>query len=474
MLLRRLHGIVLRKLPGPFFGWLSTLMFLLLMQFLIRWLPELAGKGLPTRVIVELVVYNLAYMLVLAVPMSALLAALMAFGSLAESQTYAVVKSAGISFGQLVWPALVVGMLLAGGMMYFNNVLLPEANHQAYMLWRDIRTKRPGFELRPGAFYSGIDDYTMLVRERPEGTNRLRGVTIYDYTEGRRNQVVIKAARGTMNITDGGARLTIRLYDGQVHRKQSEVGSDDRYERLTFQQHVLHLDLSELMFTREDDDVNRTDRTMPTPMMLHTIDSLGTRMQRRIDALRTTLQHAVRPDTGQTDTLDVRGVRVDTSLVTGWPVLNGHPLAAQRTIVSKATRAARQVQEAVQRRNRRLSWTRDRIKRYWVEVYKKFSIALACLVFIFIGAPLGLALGRSGLGVIGGVALGIFMFYWVTLVQGEKLADRGILPPWLGMWIANTLAIIAGAWLTVYTVKDLGATPPLRTRLWKALKKCFS
>ena len=110
-------------------------------------------------------------------------------------------------------------------------------------------------------------------------------------------------------------------------------------------------------------------------------------------------------------------------------------------------------------------WRTERISRYLVEIYKKFSMALACLVFVFIGAPLGLSLSRGGLGAIAGYALGIFLFYWVTLVQGEKLADRGLLPPWLGMWIANAIMVVVAAWLIVYVVFDLGATPPLRHRL---------
>ncbi|RMF54733.1 MAG: LptF/LptG family permease, partial [Bacteroidetes bacterium] len=124
----RFHRMVLRLLPGPFLGWLATLMFLLLMQFLIRYLPDLVGKGLPLGVVLELIVYNLAYMVVLAVPMSVLIATLMTFGRLAETKAYAVIKGAGVSFPQLVWPVLVAGLVVAGAMWHFNNVILPEAN----------------------------------------------------------------------------------------------------------------------------------------------------------------------------------------------------------------------------------------------------------------------------------------------------------------------------------------------------------
>src|SRR5690606_40763935 len=104
--------------------------------------------------LVELILYYLAYMLVLAVPMSILIGTMMVFGKIAESRAYVVIKSAGISPIQLIWPSLVVGLLLTLGMTYFNNIVLPEANFRARNLWQDIRKKRPGFELRAGTFRS--------------------------------------------------------------------------------------------------------------------------------------------------------------------------------------------------------------------------------------------------------------------------------------------------------------------------------
>lgn len=475
--MRRLHWIILRRLPGPFFGWLGTLMFLLLMQFLIRWLPEIAGKGIPFWVIVELVVYNLAYMLVLAVPMSVLLASLMTFGGLAESQYYAVIKSTGISFQQLAWPALVVSLLVTGGMVYFNNILLPDANHRASMLWRDIRTKRPGFSLQPGVFYNGVDHYSILVRDRPEGTNRLIDVTIYDYTDGRRRQAVIKAARGSINPSPDGTSLTLRLQDGEMHRPlpPSASNSEPRYERLRFARHMLRLDLSDLVFERSSPrEDRRSDRTMRTTTMLEAVDSLETIVQNEQHRLLQEVGRTLYPDTVASGTSSSSwsptmsgGPAADSTVwPTSWVGLHGLAGQQQRKVAMNAVQDARTLQTNLRNRERTLSWKQQRIVSYKVEIYKKFSIATACLVFMFIGIPLGLSIRRGGLATIGALALGIFMFHWVTLVQGEKLADRGLLDPWIGMWIANLLMIALGFWLVIYTVLDLRATPPLRHRVW--------
>ena len=474
-MLRRLHWLLLRRLPGPFFGWLGILMFLLLMQFLIRWLPEIAGKGIPVLVIVELITYNLAYMMVLAVPMSVLLAALMAFGGLAESKYYTVIKSTGISFGEIVWPALLCALLVGSGLLYFNNVLLPEANYRARQLWTDIRNKRPGFELQPGVFYDEMENYSILVGDRPAGSNRLIDVTIYDYTQGREEQAVMKAERGRIRSSQGGARLTLVLKDGEMHRPlpPSSHSIERRYETLEFNRHVIHFNLSDAVFRRStEEEASRSTRTMPLPGLLETTDSLRANLESDYNDLYTKIESSLFPSPSADSSAPPDSA---TTLLADAPTRPRlHPLASldsvsQRTAVTIASQKARSVQSRIENAGREIRWKDRRLRSYEVEIHKKFSIAVACIIFMVIGAPLGLALQRSGLATIGGVALGIFMFYWITLVQGEKLSERGFFPPWIGMWIANLLMSGVGFWLLVYILLDLGATPPLRTRLWKWL-----
>ncbi len=480
---------MLRKLPGPFFGWLGVLMFLLLMQFLIRWLPEIAGKGIPFTVIVELIAYNLAYMVVLAVPMATLLAALMAFGQMVESKAYTVMKGAGISFGQLVWPALVVGLFVTGFMVYFNTVMLPESNHRARMLWADIRMQQPGFELRPGVFYEGIEDYSILVRERPEGSNELRGITIYDYTEGRRQQAVIRASHGTLESDSLGREITMVLYDGEMHRPLARDANhtEERYEKMRFEQHTLRLDISDFGFQRADDRERRTSRTARTMRIAglqSAIDSLRSEIAIDRDGLRDSPHHPYGPRADldsvggwpPPDTLDAAPLDADTldSEASMPLLLRDIPVDRHPNIVDNALQRTRSLQSELRSTGRSIEWKDERIRTYRVEIMKKYSIAVACVVFIFIGAPLGLSIRRGSLGVSAGFAMGIFLFYWITLVQGEKLADRAIIAPWFGMWIANMIMMVVGTWLVVYIVMDLRATPPLRTRLWTWLRSLWS
>ena len=477
-------------LPGPFLGWLGTLMFLLLMQFLIRYLPDLVGKGLPPGVLVELVAYNLAYMVVLAVPMSALIATLMTFGKLAEDATYAVAKSAGISLPQLAWPALVAGLLLTGCMWYFNNEVLPEANFRARGLWQDIRKKKPGFDLQAGVFYRGLDGYFILVQDIPPESNELVDVLIYDYTDGSQQRASIKAREGHLEADPSGAYVDLVLRDGQMNQRAASRGEGgaERYERVDFGRHRLRLDLSDFAFERSDpDDGYRSDRTMRTEDMVLYVDSLEASIaEEQATLYRTPLAEALDslfqvepPPTSPLEEepaeLPVAAVALADSLdiaadsaaadSTARAILAGLLPTQQQAVYDGAMGLARRIRTDVDNVQRTVTWEAQRADKYRVEIHKKRSIAIACLIFVLIGAPLGLSVRRGGLGVGGALALGIFLFYWVTLVQGEKLADRDMLAPWIGMWIANIVMTLVGTWLAVYVTMDLRATPPLWRRL---------
>lgn len=469
--MKLLHRMILRALPGPFLAWLGTLMFLLVMQFLIRYLPDIAGRGLPLGVIIELIAYNLSYMVVLAVPMSTLLASLMVFGRLAESKAYAVAKNAGISIWQLLWPALIVGVFLTACMTYFNNVMLPESNFRARNLWQDIRSKKPGFELQPGIFYEGIHDYSILVQDLPPESNELFDVLIFDYTDGTRRQSVIKARRGT--IESRGLAVDVELQDGEVHRllPATDNSTKERYERIAFDRYRLTLDLSDFVFERSDPRQGyRSDRTTPTFEMIQFVDSLEADIAAKTADLDSIAMKLLPDSTWQVAATDQPAplsspASPDTTTAPVQRIaLADLPAPERQRAYNLALENARTTRTLIDDAQRTIDIFSKEANRYRVEIHKKFSIAVACLIFMLIGAPLGLSIRRGGLGTVAALALGIFMFYWVTLVQGEKLADRDFLTPWVGMWIANIMMLLLGLWLVIYVALDLRATPRLRSR----------
>ena len=477
-MLTRLHRQILSWLPLPFAAALLTLLFLLLMQFLINYLPELVGRGLPVVALAELVAYSLAYMVTLAVPMAWLIALLTAFGRLGESRGYLVAKSAGVSLPRLMWPAAVVGLLLTLGMMFFNNQMLPEANYRMNGLWRDIRVSRPGFALTPGEFYTDVSGYAIRADAiPPDSTGLLLGVTVFETHGG--GQTVLRAERARLQTQYDGQRLTMLLEDGEVHRRDG--GTEETYERLAFDRHRMAFDLSSIgsFERRERDGGGRTDRSMRTTDMLAVVDSLDRLAEVRADSVRAALARwgqtpgdtayagTIRiaaltpsPDPGAPPEAD--SVALPPRLGADRVVLGDLPDAEREAIYDLALQRVRSVRATADGAASSLQFESQRADRYRVEVYKKNSIALACLVFVLVGVPLGLAVPRAGVGLVATLAVFVFLFYWITLVQGEKLADRGMLPPWLGMWAANAIIGLLGVYLVARETRDPAWRDPVR------------
>lgn len=469
-----IHRMVLKQLPGPFLGWLLLLLFLLLMQFLIKFLPDLAGRDLPIGLILELITYNLAYMVVLAVPMSALLATLMVFGSLAESRTWIVIRNCGITLWSFTWPVFAAAALLSCGMMYFNNVLLPESNYRALSMWQTIRSARPGFELEPGIFYQEIDEYSILVGQR-DG-NLLNDILIYDYTQGIANGSTIRAKHG--ELIPRGNFLDMILKEGEMHRlyRPTGVQTIERYEKLTFERFRLRLDLSELgLQTNAQTSGYRSDRSTRVNRMFEIVDSLKDRLAEQTAELQNSMPRPLSSEAPST--ISPMSPERETSspfVFHGGPpqvdstaprsVLKGLTTDQIRRTYQQARDYGRDARSSVASRGRNLRQTAMTISRYQVEIHKKYSISIACFIFVLVGIPLGLSVRRGGLGTACLLAVGIFIFYWVTLVQGEKLADRELLSPWLGMWCANMLIGAVGIWLFIRVTLDMRARPGYATK----------
>jgi lipopolysaccharide export system permease protein len=444
--MKQLHGLILRRLPGPFLAAFGSLMFLLLMQFLMRHLKDLVGKGLSGLVIAEIIVYNLSYMVVLAVPMAVLVATLAVFGRISELGYYRVIKSSGISLTQLAWPVWLASLILVGGMMYFNNEILPESNYRAKALWYDIRQAKPGFALEPGVFYDGVDGYSIRVAAVDQESSRLEGITVFDYTDEAAGRITLAASRGRLEAKNRGLKIDLILEDGEMHRLAP--GSEEQYERMSFGRYLVPLDLSDTAFGRSDlTSTSRSDRTTRTSVMLVLVDSLFATAARQANDLKIDLADI---DAAPFDSVRSRQIVQDS-------VNRASELEVVESAVSVLRKHRNRAQDLASARR----YTLRRANRFLVEIHKKFSIAVACFIFVLIGVPLGLRVRRGGLGVVSAMSIGIFLIYWISLVQGEKLADRGFLEPWVGMWAANIL--VGGAAIGLVAVVSMD----LRNRRWR-------
>ena len=444
--------MILRALPGPFLASLLTLIILILLQFLMRYLPELVGKGLSLSIIVEIISYNLAYMIVLSVPMSVLIASIYVFARLVQSGAYMVMKGSGVSLFQIIWPVLIVGGLLGAGMTYFNNYMLPEANYRAKNLWQDIRQKKPSFGLEEGVFNSDIKGYSIRAFGIDEEGTNLQNITIIDESDGQGKKTTLLAESGEMNTEKERGQIKLTLHNGEIHRKGQN--RDESYERIKFSKHLMFLDITDLSFQRSDDEsASRSDRTTPTPIMSQMVDSLENRASELQDAMYmhlSSLGGQINPSSNSSQlvkTLKPEPGKVQNNSIELRQSSVSDESQKELDHVERAAVNVRRIKAELSTSSSSVKWSRSRADRYRVEIYKKYSMALACIVFMMIGIPLGLLIRKGGIDKVAILSIAIFLFYWITLVTGEKSADRGSLEPWIGMWIANIVIGIAAIYL---------------------------
>ncbi len=424
-----LYRYILRAHLGPFIFSLGTLMFIFLLQFVMKFIDQLVGKGLTAWVIMELVALNLAWMLVLAVPMSVLVSTLMAFGDLSSRNEITAMKAGGVSIYRMMLPVLLAGIVVGGIMVWFNNHVLPESNHRLKVLTTDIRRKKPTIALVNGVFSQDIPGYSLLVRKASETGNDLEGVTLYDYTDPSTN-IVITAERGSIAFSPDYRKILLFLERGEIH--ELNLQQMNSYRTIRFTRHRIAMDVEGFDFERSQTSAfSRGDREMGAREMLVVVDSL----QRERGVV---MQHLAEITASEMTTL--ADGRWRGALPGGGTPGGGDP---QTALIR-----ARSLSAAVTTDLFRVEALERQIDQYWVEIHKKYSIPAACIVFVLVGLPLGVMARRGGFGIAASLSLGFFVIYWASLIGGEKLADRAILSPFWGMWIANIILGAVGVYLT--------------------------
>ncbi len=427
---------ILRAHVAPFLFSFLTLMFIFLLQFLMKAVDQLVGKGLSAMIIGELIMLSLAWMVVLAIPASVLVATLMGFGKLSSQNEITALRAGGMSLPRMMLTVLAAAVVLAVLLVQFNNRVLPEANHRFKVLMMDIRRIKPTLSINAGLFNRDLNGYSILARRTSEYTNDLGGLTIYDYTDPSTN-VVITAENGRVSFAPDYRRLIMDLTDGEIHR--FKPSAPDEYRKVRFRRHRIAMDAEGFDFERSAENTfSRSDRELSADVMRGIVDSLRGEIEAHREAARDE-RAAAPPPPGVSR-------RPARPLTAGSVELRATGLAAQRVRL-----------RIIESENRRQSIAslEQQINSYMVEIHKKYAIPAACIVFVFIGVPLGVMARRGTFGVAATLSLGFFLLYWASLIGGEKLGDRGIMPPWLGMWMANIFLGMIGVFLTLRLSREI-------------------
>lgn len=473
--MRTLTRYILRRHAGPFiFAVIGTTVLLLLDQVSKRF-ERLIGKDLDWTVIAEVFIYSIPFILAQTLPMAVLIAVLYVFSRMEGDFEITAIKASGIPLSRVMAPLLVCAVILAGGMTWFNNTILPQSNHHLQVLLRGIGRKTPTFNLREHTINEVLPSYVYVhpgMIDREESV--VHDVAIYDERNGQESRSIY-ATRGKMGFSEEGEDLYFDLEDGVVQVRMNE--RPHAFRRIAFEQMLLKIpDVAnglerDTAAIRGDREMNIADMRAEADLGAQMADAARSESLVYAQAITRMLLDFEQPladapisETGARPTGRARPPESEMLDIDRPDLRDGLPptretrapgeiageAAAPDSTTQVAESAARRFYSAFDAATQFHSYAERevtglrRINQYWVEIHKKGTIPAACIVFVLLGAPIAVRFPRGGIALVVGVSLGIFGAYYVSLIGGERLADRLWISPLWAMWAPNVLFGAAG------------------------------
>ena len=418
-------------------GVITTVLFL---QFLIRAIDRFLGKGLDIFTIFEYLYLNLAWIIALSVPMSLLISSVMTYGRMSQDNEITALKSAGVNLFSIIKPALWFGSVVGFLLCLFNNFILPDMNYNARLLARDIYQKKPELTIEPGYFVDMIPQYTMIVKEL-DG-KEFKDVKIFSKNTSS-EQTTIYAERGSLDSK--GGIITVNLENGEIH--EIDLENYDHYRKIKFGTHQIIISIDDLLLNRTS-EANRTDREMKVPAMIEKIQQNKLSIEQIKNRIATVKQDiGINSDNEMTlsNIIDEIENLKNNDMPKNEEAREYNkdiPIAEyeQNEKIRSLNNNARQFQneftliENYEKNN----------NKYLVEIHKKFTLAVACVLFTLVGAPLGILVRKGGITIASALSITFFLIYYIILIWGEQLADRALLDPAIGSWMPNIVLFIVG------------------------------
>jgi lipopolysaccharide export system permease protein len=445
--LKILSRYILREHVGPLIFGQAVFTVILLMNQVARQFDELARRDLDPEVIAQFFVLSLPFILAVTFPMGVLVATLAAFGRLSSDNEITAMKASGISLFSMLTPLIGAAGLLALGMIWFNHAVLPDTNHELSRLQQDINRTKPTFVLREGSINEpgGTGNYRLVVDRIDRSSDRLFGVRVYDQNDPALQRTIV-ADSGRMSYAPNGRDLVLDLRSGAIY--ELELQEPAQHSALRFERQRLVLrDVGSRLERQMQGDDYRTDREMGFAQLLEEVRSERRRLADSDSAAVATAHKELEAYLG--------GDFVALNAEIGAAGLEAPAIQAKSTL--------RSLQRHLQQRE----YAMRQGNKYAVEFHKKVAIPVACLVFVVIGASLGVRARRRGYGFAIGTSLLVFTVYYIFLIGGEDLSDRLFLSPWMAMWAPNILFTILGVFLFRRTVRETAGLPfrrPARRR----------
>lgn len=454
--MKKLDRFILKAFIGPFVAILAVVVFVLMMQFLWLYIDELVGKGLGLLVILEFLMWGACTILPLAMPLATLVSSVMVVGQMGEHKELMAIKAAGVSFGRVMKPLVIISIVITVGAYFIGDRLVPIAFNKIYTLRDDISKTKSEIKIPSGTFYDGIEGYILRADGQNNDTGMLYGVMVYDHTKNGGNTNLTIADSSLIKLSKNKDYLTFTLYNGINYQETNTL----RYADTSFVLRQVKFDRQELLVPLKNYRFEKSDsshfgdqtKSIYAKELKHNKDSLDTAIDSLVKANHTLLRKvSIFQQYRQLDTA-FRDPSREMFQAEGY--LTWENVNARKEAYIKANQNATRYASEV---NNFIYSTTDKtvIKRYTaVELLKRFSQALACLLMLLIGAPMGALIRKGDLGTSVVISAFFFVLYWVIDISGTKLANDGATAPMLGVFISAMVLAPIGIFLSRKAIKD--------------------
>ena len=453
--MKKIFSLTTSSFLGPFIATFFVVLFVLLVQFLWKYIDDMVGKGFETSVILQLLFYQTATFIPLALPLAILLSSIMTFGKLAETNELMALKCSGISLLRIMLPLITIVTLMSAADFYIANSVIPAANLKSSTLLHDVRSQRQGFAIKEGVFFNGIPNYSIYVKKKDKVTNEIYGVKIYDHSHENGtgvagNDIVMTATSGKMNISKDSRWLNIKLLDGYRFEEMPPSGrsrSNFPFNRTHFMIYDMKFDLSAFKLARTNESIFKDNYAM---LNIRQLDYYKDSLTKVADGFKKNIVAASNPyfqyirDTGYFLHKHIKA----TVLKPTEQIINMTEKTRQRGTIINALVNARNIKSFVDSEGGRVTEYEKYIVHYDIEWHRKFALSLACLTLFFIGAPLGAIIRKGGIGLPTVVSIIMFLVFYLVSIMGEKSAKQEVIPAYIGMWIPTVILMPVGFFLT--------------------------
>lgn len=458
--MKTIHKLVLKAYLGPMFMTFFIVIFVLMMNFVWRYIDELVGKGLDAGVIIELIMYATVNMIPMGLPLAILLATIMTMGNLGENFELLAMKSAGMSLPRIMQPLIIVVGLISIGSFFIVNNLVPYANKKMLSIIYDIRQQNQALEFQDGLFFNGIDDMSIRVEKQDPTTKLLRGVLIYDNRSSNGNMTTTIADSGYIRLTDDKKYLLVTLYNGETYE---QTRNNQWYTKSTLRHHKFDrqdgkIPMSGFDFERSDENLfSNNSQTKNINELQHAIDSLDTTVGNITTTAYTPLlreQIFVRDPDAVTPP---DSIHIDRSGMGEIYVIDSIAKADVRTrsrIWNGACQSAKNSRNMFSFDESTSKEALNQLYRSKNEWHRKLALPVSIMIFFLVGAPLGAIIRKGGLGMPIVISVIFFVIYYIISISGEKLAKEGTWNSFFGMWISSLILAPIAVYLTYKATND--------------------